>query len=173
MDIRARNFPLPASPKQEARPNMLDDYSDSSTATGEDAGPGVAALYPHAPRAVRRALDYIHANLSGNPRLEDIAGAARMSVFHFSRTFRKATGTGPHRYLVRMRVERVKALLRTSDLSLAAIADETGFSDQSHMSKVFKKFTRMSPRTFRSERNVSGCPLQAWFKTMQGNEHAR
>lgn len=46
------------------------------------------SIIPHAPRAVHRAIDYIHANLAGNVRLSDIAGAARMSVFHFSRAFR-------------------------------------------------------------------------------------
>lgn len=152
---------------------MLDDYSDSRSAAGEEAGSGIAARYPRAPRAVLRALDYIHANLSGNPRLEDIAGAARMSVFHFSRTFRKATGTGPHRYLVQVRVERVKALLISSDQGLASIADETGFSDQSHMSKVFKKFTGVSPKAFRSDRLTMRCPVQAWFQAMQKNDHVQ
>lgn len=152
---------------------MLDDYSDSASGAGEETGNGIEAMYPRAPRAVHRALDYIHANLAGNLRLEDIAGAARMSVFHFSRTFRKATGAGPHRYLVQVRVERVKALLISSDQGLAAIADETGFSDQSHMSKVFKKFTGMSPRTFRNGRSVRRCPLQAWFQSMQRSDHVQ
>lgn len=150
---------------------MLDDYPDP--ALGEETGPGISAQFPLAPRAVHRALDYIHANLAGNLRLEDIAGAARMSVFHFSRTFRKATGTGPHRYLVQARVERVKALLLSGERSLAAIADETGFSDQSHMSRVFRKFTGLSPRAFRNSRRTVRCPLQAWYRSMQGTGHAR
>jgi AraC family transcriptional regulator len=121
---------------------------------------------------VQRALDFIHANLATHIRLEDMAGAARMSVFHFSRTFRRATGTGPHRYLVEARIERVKALLRSSDRSLAQIADETGFSDQSHMSKVFRRLTGTSPRAFRVRPPVARCPLQAYFETLHRQLHA-
>lgn len=152
---------------------MLDDFDDSASASGNEAGSARAWKYPHASRAVHRALDYIHANLADNVRLEDIADAARMSVFHFSRTFRKATGTGPHRYLTQVRVDRVKALLISGNQGLAEIADETGFSDQSHMSKVFKKFTGMSPRTFRSHRMAMRCPVQAWFQAMQDTNHVR
>lgn len=152
---------------------MLDEFEASASFSAEEAGPGSGWKYPHAPRAVHRALDYIHANLAGNVRLEDMAAAARMSVFHFSRTFRKATGTGPHRYLVQARVETVRTLLLAGDQSLAAIADETGFSDQSHMSKVFKKFTGISPKAYRSGQMASRCPAQAWFRTMQEGNHAR
>lgn len=148
---------------------MLDEFEDPETVSGDEPASAPAWKYPLAPQAVQRALDYIHANLARKLRLEDIAGSARMSVFHFSRTFRKSTGTGPHRYLVQARVERVRTLLASSDRSLAAIADETGFSDQSHMSKVFRKFTGMSPKAFRSHRAVSRCPAQAWFQSMQRN----
>ena len=151
---------------------MLDDHSYVAS-TSEEAGNGAAPAYPHAPRAVHRALEYIHANLTGNPSLEDIAGAARMSVFHFARTFRKATGTGPHRYLVQARIEKVKSLLRSSEQSLATIAGATGFSDQSHMSKVFKKHTGVSPRTFRSIRPMPRRPLQAWHESPREDKHAR
>jgi len=113
---------------------MLDECNDSASVSCGEPASAPAWKYPLAPRAVQRALDYIHANLADSVRLEHIAAAARMSVFHFSRTFRKATGTGPHRYLLQARVEKIKALLLTSDRSLASIADETGFSDQSHMS---------------------------------------
>lgn len=100
-------------------------------------------------RAVRRAIDYIHANFAENIRLGDIAGAASLSAFHFSRTFRKSTGMAPYRYLMLIRVERVKELLRESEQSLAAIADEAGFSDQSHMTKIFKRFAGTTPKAFR------------------------
>jgi AraC family transcriptional regulator len=152
---------------------MLDEFDDCASVSCDERASAPAWKYPLAPRAVHRALDYIHANPSGNVRLEDIAGAARMSVFHFSRTFRKATGMGPHHYLMRTRVERVKALLMSSDRSLASIADETGFSDQSHMSKVFKKFVGVSPKTFRSTRPTTRCPVQAWFQAMRKDDHVQ
>jgi AraC family transcriptional regulator len=152
---------------------MLDEFDESASVSCDEPASAPAWKYPLAPRAVHRALDYIHANLADSVRLEDIAGAARMSVFHFSRTFRKATGTGPHRYLLQARVERVKALLMSSDRSLASIADETGFSDQSHMSKVFRKFTGVSPKAFRSNRAPTQCPVQAWFQAMWKDSHVQ
>lgn len=130
-----------------------------------DSETGAAARYPLAPRGVQRALDFIHANLAANIHLEDMATAAHLSVFHFSRTFRRAMGAGPHRYLVEMRIERAKALLLSGNLALAAIADETGFSDQSHMSKAFRRFTGLSPRAFRSERRIASGPLRACFQS--------
>jgi AraC family transcriptional regulator len=147
---------------------MLEEFSTAAQEPSADSH----SRYPLAPRGVQRALDFIHANLATHIRLEDMAGAARMSVFHFSRTFRRATGTGPHRYLVEARIERVKALLRSSDRSLAQIADETGFSDQSHMSKVFRRLTGTSPRAFRVRPPVARCPLQAYFETLHRQLHA-
>lgn len=129
---------------------MLDSYFESEKAENCRLVPGVASLGHFPPRAVRRAVEYIHANFSGGIRLKDIAGAVGMSMFHLSRTFRACTGVTLHHYLTRARVEKVKALLLESDQSLAIIADATGFSDQSHMSKTFKRFTGTTPRVFRS-----------------------
>lgn len=131
---------------------MLDSYFESEK--GADAGlvPRAVPMGHFPPRAVRRSIEYIHANLAGEIRLKDIAGAVGMSMFHLSRTFRASTGVTLHRYLTRARVERVKTLLLESDQSLAVIADSTGFSDQSHMSKIFKRFTGTTPRSFRRSR---------------------
>ena len=135
---REREAMLDSSCKWEAR------------SEGVDAPRVVPMRYP--PRAVRRSIEYINANFAGEIRLKDIAGAVGMSMFHLARTFRASTGVTLHRYLIRARVEKVKALLLDSDQSLAVIADATGFSDQSHMSKTFKRFTGTTPRLFRRTR---------------------
>lgn len=128
---------------------MLDSYCDSERGADCAVVPRLASSGHFPPRAVRRSIEYIHANFAGEIRLKDIASAAGMSMFHLSRTFRASTGVTLHCYLTRARVEKVKALLLESDQSLAIIADETGFSDQSHMSKTFKRFTGTTPRLFR------------------------
>lgn len=135
---------------------MLGSYSESEAASHPERtiGPGVAPRERFPPRAVRRAIEYIHANVAGSVRLEDIAGAAGLSMFHFARTFRRTTGLAPHRFLTQARVERVKVLLLESELSLAVIADETGFSDQSHMSKVFRRLAGTTPKHFRDSRRM-------------------
>ena|ERR1700704_5092867 len=128
---------------------MLDTYFDSEKDADCRLVLRVASMPHFPPRAVRRSIEYIHANLAGAVRLKDIAGTVGMSMFHLSRTFRASTGVTLHRYLTRARVEKVKALLLDSDQSLAAIADATGFSDQNHMSKTFRRFTGTTPRLFR------------------------
>jgi len=134
---------------------MFDTFSDAATHPGRSPSLHAASMARLPPRAVGRAIEYIHANLADSVRLEDIAGAVGLSVFHFSRTFRDTTGLAPHRYLIGARIERVKALLLDSGLSLAAIAEEAGFSDQSHMSKVFKRLAGMTPKHFRDSRGTA------------------
>jgi AraC family transcriptional regulator len=78
--------------------------------------------------------------------MADIAG---LSPFHFSRTFARATGHPPHRYVMLARVERAVALLRGSSLSLAEIAFQTGFADQSHMARHVRQRHGISPKALR------------------------
>ena len=134
--------------------NMLDFHSEPATQAEIPTGLSISARGYSQPRSIRRAIEYIHANLSEDVHLEDMATAARLSPFHFAREFRKTTGLAPHRYLMRARITKVKELLWESELSLAAIADEAGFSDQSHMSKVFKRLTGLTPKTFRDDRKL-------------------
>src|SRR5258708_33932113 len=107
------------------------------------------------PRAVRGAIDYIHANLAHSVRLEDIAGAVGLSVFHFSRTFRHTTGLAPHRYLTQARVDRGKVLLLESERRLPAIAEETGFSHQGPMREAFRSLAGPRPQYFRPKRRAA------------------
>jgi AraC family transcriptional regulator len=133
---------------------MLDLNSETEEHAMSTAATRVA-LPPGFPRrAVRRAIEYIHANLAEGVCLADIAQAAGLSTFHFARLFRKATGVTPYRYCLQARVERVKGLMLESEDGLATIAIEAGFSDQSHMSNVFRRLTGMTPRAFRNTPNV-------------------
>ena len=138
---------------------MLDSSCKwEARAEGVDA-PRIAPMrFP--PRAVRRSIEYINDNFSEEVRLKDIAGAVGMSMFHLSRTFRASTGVTLHRYLIRARVEKVKALLLDSDQSLAGIAGSAGFSDQSHMNKTFKRYTGTTPRLFRHARRSNYSALR-------------
>lgn len=102
------------------------------------------------PQRLRRVLDYIEASLSErNLSLAEIASVAHLSPFHFSRAFKSATGTAPHRFVVERRVDRAKALLTDPDFSLAEIAAAVGFANQAHFSTMFRRLTGMSPRQYR------------------------
>jgi AraC-like DNA-binding protein len=99
---------------------------------------------------VTRALAHIHANPAQAIGCREIAGLAGLSVSQCARQFRRVTGLAPHRYLLQVRVAHVKALLRDSDRDLALIAMDAGFFDQSHMTRVFRRLTGVTPGVFRA-----------------------
>ncbi|MDB5365588.1 MAG: transcriptional regulator [Rhodospirillales bacterium] len=99
----------------------------------------------------RRAKEMIDANLNGDIRLEALAAACRLSVGHFARAFRKTTGLPPHRWLMRRRIERAKDLLQRTRLSIADVALQCGFSDQSHLTRVFERMAGTTPAVWRRE----------------------
>lgn len=110
--------------------------------------PKPAAAAP--PVAVLRAVDLMRAHLDESLPLEQLAEAAGLSPFHFARQFKLATGHPPHEYLIRLRVDRAQELLRTNGRawSMAAVATECGFSDQSHLARHFKRVLGLTPGEF-------------------------
>jgi AraC family transcriptional regulator len=98
-----------------------------------------------APRAVTQALGFIHENYSRALRLEDIAAAANLSLYHLTRVFKKAVGTTPHRYLVQVRIHSARLLLAAGARSLADVAVAVGFADQSHFTREFKRVLGVTP----------------------------
>jgi AraC family transcriptional regulator len=103
------------------------------------------------PRArLRAVLEYIEEHLNASSTLEQMAAVARLSPFHFARQFKAATGLPPHEYVIVRRVERAKQFLQGGgDLSLAEIAAQAGFSDQSQFSRHFKRLLGVTPGQFR------------------------
>ena len=99
---------------------------------------------------LQRVRDYIEAHLDDRLTLTDLAAVACLSPYHFSRSFKLALGVGPQRYVMQRRVERVKALMRRTNRPLARIAQESGFSDQSHLISVFRRETGVTPGQFRA-----------------------
>ena len=115
------------------------------------AGRSDGALPPGKLRAV---VEYIEEHLDGSPTLEQMAATAHLSVYHFARQFKAATGLPPHQYVIMRRVERAKQLLQGGDLSLAEVATGAGFADQSKLSHTFKRFVGVSPRQFRRSAGI-------------------
>lgn len=105
-----------------------------------------------APYRLRRALDFIEANLANAVGVNDIAGASGVSRFHFSRAFRQTTGRAPYAYLLERRIAAAKVLLINSEQSLGAIAAQCGFASLSQFSRMFKRDTGAAPSAFRSGR---------------------
>jgi AraC family transcriptional regulator len=98
--------------------------------------------------AVRAVEEYIDAHLDQDFALADLAAVAHLSEFHFARLFKQTTGLPPYQFVIRQRVERAKRLITAGRLSLAQIAVATGFSDQSHLTRHFKRLVGVTPGRF-------------------------
>ena len=102
------------------------------------------------PERLRRVRDYVEAHLDDDLSLTILADIACLSPYHFSRSFKQATGIGPQRYVMQRRLERAKRLLRQTHQPIALIAQEVGFADQSHLTSVFRRETGVTPGLFRA-----------------------
>ncbi|MBZ2172230.1 AraC family transcriptional regulator [Nitratidesulfovibrio sp. SRB-5] len=94
--------------------------------------------------AVRR---HLRDHVADPVRLDDLARLAGRSRCHLLRMFQQATGLPPHAYQTQLRVEAAKGLLAAGH-SISHVAAETGFSDQSHFSRVFRDLTGATPRQY-------------------------
>lgn len=101
---------------------------------------------------VRRAQELLVAGMDSAVLIGDIATACDVSRSYFIRAFRQATGATPYQWLLARRVERARELLTRSELSLADVAIQCGFSDQSHMTRTFARLTGATPGAWRRAR---------------------
>ena len=107
---------------------------------------------PTANPAIRQALRYIARRYTGPLRLEEVAAHVELSPTYFSGLFRRCVGTRFVDYVNRTRVKEGRRLLAGSAFAIVDIAVALGFGDQSYFSKVFKKYTGVSPKRYRDER---------------------
>ena len=91
-------------------------------------------------------------NLDKEITLAQLAGVAGLSVFHFARTFTRAMGVSPHRYVSRMRLENAMAEIAAGKLSLAEIAFNAGFSSQASFTRAFYRVSGLTPGEYRTLR---------------------
>jgi AraC family transcriptional regulator len=98
--------------------------------------------------AMRAVEEYVDAHLNQNFALADLAAIAHLSEFHFARLFKQSTGLPPHQFVIHQRVERAKRLITAGRLSLAQVAVEVGFSDQTQLTRHFKRLVGVTPSRF-------------------------
>jgi AraC-like DNA-binding protein/PAS domain-containing protein len=101
------------------------------------------------PVVTRRVCDYIEGHLDEKMRLDGLAALAGLSSDYFARAFHQSVGVPPHTYLLRRRLEHVEHMLRETHAPLSEIALATGFSDQSHLARHFRRWAGVSPRQVR------------------------
>jgi AraC family transcriptional regulator len=99
---------------------------------------------------IARAIELIHASYADELSIDDLAAAAAMSRFHFSRAFRAHTSTSPYAFLKRYRVERAAHLLR-SGRSVTEAAFESGFRDLGRFAQAFRARFGTTPSAYAKE----------------------
>ncbi len=124
--------------------HLLRHYSDRQQPLREDPN-GLPQ------RKLQQAIEYINENLVEDLTISAIANELEMSQYYFSRLFKQSIGVSPYQYIMQQRIERAKYLLRTTSLSVAAIASQVGFSSQNQLTIQFRKFTGIAPSGYRKQ----------------------
>jgi AraC family transcriptional regulator len=122
--------------------HLLEHYSTTRPILSEYI-PGQLSQYK-----LQRIIDYIDAYFDRDLSLQELANVVQMSPHYFSQLFKSTTGTTPHQYVLRCRIERAKNLMRQGKLSIAEIATQVGFVDQSHLHRHFKRLVGVTPKTY-------------------------
>lgn len=102
---------------------------------------------------LRRATEYLSCNLENEVSLKDLANLTQLSRSYFCRAFRVSTGMPPHQWRLQAKVHKAQELLLDGTLALGDIALATGFSDQAHLTRAFKRFVGASPAAWRRQKN--------------------
>lgn len=95
--------------------------------------------------AKRRVLELIDAALDARLTVEMLSREVGLSPAHFARAFKESLGRAPHQYLLALRLARARRLLETTPLSLSDIAQRSGFADQAHFTRLFKRAFGTTP----------------------------
>ncbi|HKW40044.1 MAG TPA: AraC family transcriptional regulator [Gemmatimonadales bacterium] len=95
--------------------------------------------------AKRRVLELIDGHLDARLTVAMLAGEVGLSPAHFARAFKQALGRAPHEFLLHLRLERARQLLELPRASLSDIAQRTGFADQAHFTRLFKRAYGITP----------------------------
>lgn len=100
-------------------------------------------------RYIKQAIEYMESYYDSNITVNDICGNIYFSPAHFKRMFKYYTGQTPHRYLIGIRIQKAKKLLKKDEYSIAETAKACGFINVGHFSTAFKKIEGVSPSEYK------------------------
>ncbi|MBP6562952.1 MAG: AraC family transcriptional regulator [Neisseriaceae bacterium] len=104
-------------------------------------------LLPISQQAVLRVQEYLHVDPTRDVSLTELAELAQLSPWHFLRQFKRVVGMTPHAYLLQLRIRCARAALQAGK-PIALVAQQCGFTDQSHLNRHFKKTVGVTPGAF-------------------------
>ena len=105
-----------------------------------------------APWQLRQITQFLEDNLVDGARLDDMAQMVDLSPSYLIRAFKRSTGLTPQQWLRAARIRRAQKYLLEPTVSLASVAQETGFADQAHLTRIFGQITGESPGAWRRAR---------------------
>lgn len=100
-------------------------------------------------KPVRQAMDFIADNYRQKITLEDIATIVALNPVYFSVLFKKETGQNISNYIINVRMEKAKQILKTTNKTIAAVADEVGYKNSRYFSQTFTKVVGIKPALYR------------------------
>jgi len=98
---------------------------------------------------IKKATEYIENHFNQDISIEEVAQHVNLSPYHFSRSFKKYTSYSPYEYLLNYRLHHAKKLLAHTKLTVADIAEASGFNSAPHFVTTFKKRMNITPKQFR------------------------
>ena len=131
-------------------------YLTTKVRTGGAGAPSLAVVSVEAglgtgeASGLRAAVELAHARFADDVRVADLADAAGTSTDRLERAMRRVLGVSPKQYVLRLRAEHAATLIVTTDRSIAAIAAECGYYDQSQLTRQFREHIGMTPREYRA-----------------------
>lgn len=115
---------------------------------------GIASPYAYPGSIyVKNAVEYITHNYNRKIKINDLASFIGVNRSYLTSSFKKSMGCSPQEFLVNLRMDKAKSLLRSTDLSINAVANAVGYTDQLAFSKVFKQHLGMSPKMYKEEKS--------------------
>lgn len=109
--------------------------------------------------AIRQVREHLETHFAENPSLAELAAIAHLSSFYLLRSFRQQVGLPPHEYLTQVRLQHAKHLLGQG-YNLSEIAHCTGFADQSHFTRKFRRMTGVTPGQYQKGQFCSSHCIQ-------------
>jgi AraC-like DNA-binding protein len=136
-----------ASTRLECEERLLSALDLFFTRHARPAAPRVPTL--RNPQAVRRAIEYLSEHCDRNVALSELSAAAELDGFLLTREFTRSMGMPPHAYHLQRRIRVAQGRLAAGE-SATDVAQQLGFSDQAHMTRLFKRIVGVTPGRYRA-----------------------